>query len=279
MTAVAMPFERVPVVRTHSSLRRIWFVMRRHAYVMWRSPHRLFDIAFWPLMDIILWGSLGTYVARQQPGSGAGAEYLLAGILLFHVLYQVQISVSTGFMEETWSRNLLNVLTTPVTELEYVLGIAGFGMVKLVLALATLSLTALGFFGFELSSIGWGLIPIATTLIILGWAVGLFTIGLMLRYGQSAEILAWGINFVLLSISGVFNPVDALPGPLQPIAEVLPSTHAFNAVRTLLDGDPMPWDEVVAGLVGSVVALLLGIAYATWMLRVFRRRGLITRFS
>ena len=28
----------------------------------------------------------------------------------------IQIAVATGFMEETWSRNLMNVLTTPVTE-------------------------------------------------------------------------------------------------------------------------------------------------------------------
>jgi ABC-2 type transport system permease protein len=278
MTAVARPGRPAVAVRP-SAGRRIWFVVRRHAYVMWRSPHRLFDIAFWPLMDIILWGSLGTYVARQEPGSGAGTVYLLAGILLFHVLYQVQISVSTGFMEETWSRNLLNVLTTPVTELEYMTGVASFGLVKLALALVTLCVTAFGFFGFELSAIGWGLVPIAASLVVLGWAVGLFTVGLMLRYGQSAEILAWGINFVLLSISGVFNPVDALPGPLQPIAELLPSTHAFNAVREILDGNPVPWDEVTAALVGSVVALLAGIAYATWMLRVFRRRGFVTRFS
>jgi ABC-2 type transport system permease protein len=257
----------------------VWFVIRRHAYVLWRSPHRLFDIAFWPLMDIILWGSLGTYVARQEPDSGAGAVYLLAGILLFHVLYQVQISISTGFMEETWSRNLLNVLTTPVKELEYVAGIASFGLVKLILALITLSVTAFVCFGFELSSIGWGLVPIAGSLIILGWAVGLFTIGLMLRYGQSAEILAWGINFVIMAISGVFNPIDALPAVLQPVAAVLPSTHAFEAMRDILDGRPLPWDEVAAALIGSTIALGAGIAYATWMLRVFRRRGFVTRFS
>jgi ABC-2 type transport system permease protein len=272
--------ERPLAVAIHpSGRRRVWFVIRRHAYVLWRSPHRLFDIAFWPLMDIILWGSLGTYVARQEPGSGASAVYLLAGILLFHVLYQVQISVSTGFMEETWSRNLLNVLTTPVKELEYVAGIASFGLVKLLLALVTLCVTAFACFGFELSAIGWGLVPIAGSLIILGWAVGLFTIGLMLRYGQSAEILAWGINFVIMAVSGVFNPIDALPALLQPIAAVLPSTHAFEAMREILDGQPLPWDEVAAALIGSAVALVAGIAYATWMLRVFRRRGFVSRFS
>ena len=48
------------------SWHRIRVVIRRHVYVLWRAPHRWFDIAFWPLMDVILWGSLGTYVATQD---------------------------------------------------------------------------------------------------------------------------------------------------------------------------------------------------------------------
>src|SRR5688500_10719325 len=123
------------------SFARIRTVIRRQAYVLWSAPHRWFDIAVWPLMDVILWGSLGTYVARQAPGTQSSAPYLIAGIVMFHVLFQSQIAVAVGFMEETWSRNLLNVLTTPVTEIEYVAGTAAFGMVKVVLAMATLSVT------------------------------------------------------------------------------------------------------------------------------------------
>ena len=37
--------------------------------------------------------------------------------------------------------------------------------------------------------------------------------------------------FVLLPLSGVFYPIDALPAVLQPIALVLPTTHAFAALR------------------------------------------------
>jgi ABC-2 type transport system permease protein len=258
---------------------RVRVVMRRHAYVLWRAPHRWFDIAFWPLMDVILWGSLGTYVARQDATSQAGAVYLIAGIIMFHVLFQSQIAVATGFMEETWSRNLLNVLTTPVTELEYVAGTAAFGMFKVMLALATLSLTAIGFFGFELSAIGWRIIPIAAILSVVGWGVGIANIGLLLRFGQSAEILTWGSNFILMALSGVFNPVEALPGPLQPIARVLPSTKAFSALRATLAGEPVATSSLVAAFAGALATLAAGFAFSTWMLRVFRRRGFVTRFS
>jgi ABC-2 type transport system permease protein len=259
---------------------RIKTVVRRHAFVLWRAPHRWFDIAFWPLMDVILWGSLGTYVATQNgQSSGASATYLLAGIIMFHVLFQSQIAVATGFMEETWSRNLLNVLTTPVTEVEYVAGTAAFGFVKLALALTTLTITALGFFGFRLSSIGWSLIPIAAILVLVGWGVGIAGIGVVLRFGQGAEVITWGSNFILMALSGVFNPVEALPGILQPLARLLPSTHAFTALRTVLAGDSLPWGEIRAGLLGAIVFVFAGFAYAALMLRTFRKRGYVTRFS
>ena len=101
----------------------------------------------------------------------------------------------------------------------------------------------------------------------------------MLRFGQGAEILIWGTNFILMALSGVFNPVDALPGPLQPIARLLPSTHAFTALRDVLAGEPLPQGEIVAGLIGGVVFVVVGFAFSWWMLRIFRRRGFVTRFS
>ena len=63
-------------------------------------------------MDIILWGSLGAYVAQQDESSRAAAPFLIGGILVFHILFQSQIAVATGFMEETWSRNVLNLVPT-----------------------------------------------------------------------------------------------------------------------------------------------------------------------
>ena len=93
---------------------RVRTVVRRHRYVLFRSPHRWFDLAFWPVFDVLLWGSLGAFVAQQSPTSRSTTPYLLAGIMLFQVLMQSQIAVATGFMEETWTRNLLNVMTTPL---------------------------------------------------------------------------------------------------------------------------------------------------------------------
>lgn len=275
MTIVDAP---APTRPTFSWL-RVRTVVRRHRYVLRRSPHRWFEIAVFPVVDVLLWGSLGAFVAQENGASRAGVPYLLAGIMLFHFLFQTQIAVSTGFLEETWTRNLLNMMTTPLREVEYVAGLALYGLMKLVAAMAMVSLAAIGLYGFGLGAVGWGLVPLAAVLVVLGWAFALLMVGLLLRYGQSAEILVWASTFLLLAISGVFNPVDALPGAVQPLARNLPTTHVFTAMRTLLGDEAIPWDEVVRAAVGAVVLLATSMAFVTHMLTMFRRRGFITRYS
>ncbi|HVN49780.1 MAG TPA: ABC transporter permease [Acidimicrobiales bacterium] len=259
---------------------RVSAVARRHAYVLRRSPHRWFDVLIWPLVDCLLFGSIGVFISRQGGTHAADAvAYLLAGILLFHVIYQSQIAVSTGFLEETWSRNILNLMTTPLREVEYAAGVALFGLVKVAIGLTVVALAALAFYSFDILDVGWGLLPIGALLLVVGWSISLFVIGLVLRFGQSAEVLAWGILFVVMPLSGVFVPIAELPPILQPIARMLPTTHLFEAARQLLDGGPMPWDQLAWALLGCVVVAALGLAYITRMLGVFRRRGFVTRFS
>ena len=55
---------------------RMRAVARRHAYVLMRSPHRLFDVTLWPLVDVLLFGALASYVGgghATDGGQGAPA--------------------------------------------------------------------------------------------------------------------------------------------------------------------------------------------------------------
>ena len=81
-------------------------------------------------------------------------------------------------------------------------------------------------------------------------------IGLVLRFGTGAEALAWGVMFVLLPLSGVFYPIDALPAVLQPLALALPTTHAFDRVaRARRRHRPRLGRRSAIAAVGSVVML------------------------
>jgi ABC-2 type transport system permease protein len=260
-----------PMSTRAKSWLRMRAIARRHAYVLVRSPHRLFDVSLWPLVDVLLFGSLAAFVGTSGSTPAAKASgYLLAGIVLWHVIYQSQIALSTGFLEETWTRNLLNIMVTPLREIEYVGGVALFGMVKLVMGVGVMVLGALVFFSFDTWSLGLGLIPVGVVLLIVGWAISLLVIGLVLRFGTGAEALAWGV---------MFYPTDALPAVMRPIALALPTTHAFSALRSLVDGNGNDWGQLTLAAVGSLVLLALSMWFLVTMLRVFRKRGYVTRYT
>jgi len=200
-------------------------VGRRHAYVLLRSPHRLF--------------------------------------------------------EETWSRNLLNLMVTPLREVGYVGGVALFGMLKLAIGLGVVASAALVFFSFDILDLdlGLGLVPIAAVLLAVGWAISLLVIGIVFRFGAGTEALAWGVLFVVMPLSGIFYPVDALPAVLQPVALALPTTHAFAALRGLVDGGLLDWVQVGIAAATTAVFTLLALGFLVKMLKVFRRLGYITRYT
>jgi ABC-2 type transport system permease protein len=258
---------------------RIRAIARRHAYVLWRSPHRLFDVTIWPLVDAVLFGSIAVFFARQGGGGTRSIGYLLAGIVLWHVVYQSQIAVATGFLEETWSRQVLSLSVTPMREWEFVAGVAAFGLIKLVLGVGVVAVAAVAFYAFNAASLGLAMVPLMLLLLIAGWSVALFVIGLVLRFGTGAEAFAWGILFVVMPLSGVFYPVAALPAVLRPISLLLPTTHAFSAGRSLVDGHGMDWGELGLAALTTLLVSAAACAFLARMLRTFRERGYVTRYT
>jgi ABC-2 type transport system permease protein len=204
---------------------------------------------------------------------------MLSGILLMHVVYQSNVSMATGFMDETWSRNLLNLMVSPLREIELLVSLIATSLVRLVIGLGAVALAAWLLYAFAVTSAGPGLVPVVAVLMLVGWAISLIVIGLILRFGSGAEILTWGILFIVIALSGAFYTTDALPAALQPVSKILPSTHAFQAARTLLDGDPMPWGQLGIAVLGLLVCVPLAVAFLLRMLHLFRVRGYVTRYS
>jgi ABC-2 type transport system permease protein len=256
---------------------RVMAVARRQLYVLWRAPQRWFDMIVWPVVDAVLFGAIGIYFGEQQGAAATSAAFLLAGIILFHVVFQAEVSVATGFLEETWSNNLLNLMVTPLSEREYGAGVALFGLLKLVIGVAMAALVAFALFAFEVTSLGLAALPLILILVVVGWSVALVVIGLILRVGQGAEIMTWGFIALLLPLSGIFYPVDALPEVLRPIAHALPTTHVFAAAHEVVDDRPLPWDEVGIAAGGALVLAAASVWFLTRMLATFRHRGYISR--
>jgi plasmid stabilization system protein ParE len=109
--------------------------------------------------------------------------------------------------------------------------------------------------------------------ILLSWAIGMMIISVILLNGLGAEGLAWLAVFLLSPVSAIYYPVSVLPVWLQWVAWVLPTSHVFEGMRTLLFTGRVDWQQL--GLAAGLDAVYLVAGAATFLLafRAARRQG------
>ena len=114
-------------------------------------------------------------------------------------------------------------------------------------------------------------------LVVTGWAIGIFTTAIILRYGQEAEVMAWGLAFLFQPVSAVFYPISVLPPWLQTIANGIPAAHVFEGMRAVIETANFPLTELLwaAGL--NVLYLAGAILFFNGMFRIVKAKGLLVR--
>jgi len=111
----------------------------------------------------------------------------------------------------------------------------------------------------------------------MGWAIGIATTAVILRFGMGAEVLAWGLALIFQPISAVFYPVSTLPPSLQTLALFTPSAHVFEGMRQILSSGAFPWRSLMWAFALNAAYLGIAVAFFFRILRRVRRLGLLMR--
>ncbi len=258
-------------------LQRIFAYTTRHLYLYKRSLPRLMEVFYWPVLDLVVWGFISVYLARYRGGLPDFVSFFLGALILWDILFRSQQGISVSFLEDMWSRNLLNVFVSPLSPAEYIASLLAISMVKLILASTVLVLLAYILYSFNIFLMGMALVPLVANLIVMGWAVGIVTIAVILRFGQEAEVLAWGIAFLFQPVSAVFYPVEVLPPVLQSIAFFIPSSHVFEGMREVISGGGVPVQEIFLAALLNVFYIMGALLFFSWNFRAVKRKGLLTK--
>ena len=256
---------------------RISGLLLRYLYLYRRSAARIMGILFWPVMDLLVWGFLTTYLQRLVLPSAI--VFLLGAVIFWDVFYSAQQAITLSITEEIWVRNILNIFVAPVRVGELLTATSLVGAARATVSATILALLAWAFYSFHIAALGLALVPFFFALVLFGWAMGMFTMALVLRFGQAAEALIWGIPFLIQPISAVFYPVEVLPAWLQPLARALPSTHVFEGMRQALRTGTVDTRSLVSALALDVLALVLGSLFFAWMLSRVREKGYLSRLG
>ena len=256
------------------SARRVWGLMYRHLALFRRSWPRLLELAYWPTLQMCIWGFTARYLASRGSGTLAiAAGLLLGGVLLWEITLRSQMGFAISFLEELWSRNLGHVFVSPLRPWELVAALIGMAAIRMAAGVLPAILLAWALYGFNLFAAGPVLVLFFANLMLMGWAVALGVVALILRHGAGAEALAWSVLFGLAPLSAIYYPVASLPGWLQPVALLLPSAHVFEGMRALLGPGVIAWRHLAAAAGLNLVWLAAGAALFAAQFRAARRSG------
>jgi len=198
----------------------------------------------------------------QELVYGEGAEFIdffapgVMGLAAMMVTFMLSI---ISFVHERGQHTLDRLLASPATEGEIVSGyVLAFGLVGLVQSIVILT-TAVLLFGIEVQ----GSVLLALLMIFI-FGVGMQGMGFVLSAFAKNEFQAIQfmpiVLFPSILLSGVFWPLEAVPGILRPVSYFLPLTYEVEGLRSVMIrgwGVGGVWLEIALLLAFAAVMMFL----------------------
>lgn len=189
--------------------------------------------------------------------------YLVVGTLVWRYLSMIFYWITDLIGIERWEGTIEYTLMAPIRRLTHMAGQTLFAVFySLIFTAIILAVTVL-LFEIDLSNanlLGGTLMMLSGSLSFIG--VGIVGSVLPLLFPERGSQMTHVIIAVLLLVSGVYYPVEVLPGFLQKMAIFSPATYVLDGTRrALLEGTstlelwPYIWPTLIMGLIAVPVGL------------------------
>ena len=239
-----------------NSFGRISALILRYLYLLRSSWPRIIEIAYWPTMQMVIWGFVSQHFSGSSPELTAGG-ILISVVLVWDCLFRSHISYTLSFLEELWSRNLGNLFVSPLRPAELIAALASISMMRTLIGMLPAALLAIPFFEVSVFEMGFPLLGFFLNLVLTGWAISQFVTGLLIRYGLGAESLTWVLPFLIAPFSCIYYPLATLPDWMQSVAVFIPTTYVFEGMRALLLDEVFRTDLMMKSFALNLVYLVV----------------------
>ncbi len=211
-------------------------------------------------------------------------QFLIVGSALWNIVFGVMAGLVQAILEDRERYRMIKyVVVTPPSLFPFLLGrsLARVGISFVAVALTLV--VGILFLGVRLDVNWLYFIPAAVLGVLSVIALGLFMAGWCLQLRQEAWSYPEAIAGALYLVSGAIFPIDYLPGFIQPIAYLMPTTWWLEASRRGLlgHGTPGAIGDVPSGLVmlflfvSTAIAVPLALASFAWFMCRARQAGLL----
>lgn len=258
-----------------AAAQRVFALVLRYVYLLKGSWPRILELAYWPSIQIVLWGFISKHFTGEVSGAVEAAGALLAAVLLWDILFRGQLGYAISFLEEMWSRNLGQLFVSPLRPHEMIIALTTISLIRTLIGVLPAALLAIPLYAFSIFELGLPLLAFFVNLMVTSWALGLMVTALLLRVGLGAESVVWMVMFLIAPVSAIYYPVSILPDWLQPVAWALPTAHVFEGMRAVLFDGVFRLDLLAGAVLLNLFYFGVGAVIFMWSFRAARQRGLL----
>lgn len=258
---------------------RIKAIIIEHFLLLRHFFGQIVDTFYWPIMDVIIWGFMMTYLGRLGARAEAAAAFLMGGLILWTIAWRSQQDITISFLYDVWNQNLTNLFTTPLNPMEFIMAVIILGMIKVSMTLLAMSGVAYLFYTYKIWHLGFAFLPFFVNLLLFGWWAGIFVTALIIYFGKQIESLGWGFIVLLNPLSCVYYPLTSLPSILQKIAWFLPTTHVFEGMRDVLAGAGFSIEHMIWAFGLNILYLVLSGLFFRLIFEKAREKGKLVKLE
>lgn len=262
------------------NLRRIYAIVLRHLYVWPRSLERWQGSLGWPLLGLISWGMTMSFFQKNASFGFSIVAFLLGGVIFWELTSISQREISVNFLDEAWNKNLINIFSTPLTAGEFLIASVILGLIKLTVTMFIMLFGAFIFYKFNIFDLYGLYLPfLIASLLIFGLSFGFVINGLIVRFGYSAQELAWALVAWVSPFSCIYYPLSSIPDWAQKIGQILPSTYIFEEMRRVVIAGSMNINNLLISFSLNLFYLLLSLLFFKWMFESARENGRLVKLN
>jgi ABC-2 type transport system permease protein len=255
------------------SLGSMWAIALRHIRVWKHDPNYLLSGLYWPVLDILIWGFLGAWIARSAQFHNYELVAFL-GVLLWQIVGRGCNIMCWAFTEELWSNNVVNIFSLPLAITNWMGGVILYYAVMMGLTTITCIATILALYDVSLWQILWNCLIFIPPLFIAGIWLGFTSLQILVLQGKRGQELAYVIGWFLMPFSGAYYPVEVLPHWGQVISKFLPMSYVFTGMRGYVMHNQDPTLYLLKGYALGALYAMGALAFFVYCFNRSKRNGL-----
>ncbi len=209
--------------------------------------------------------------------------YLIIGTSVWSYLSVTFEGVTDMITIERWEGTIEHTFMAPISRFTHLVGSCWYAVVHGMLFTFLQLLVVSAFFHLDLSHANY-LTAVFMLLIgsisFIGFGIGASVLPLL--FTERGSQMSYIVKAVLLLISGVYYPIQALPQWMQPLASISPATYVLQGLRAgLLNNTPIwsgtIWNDTWPLIITGIVSVPLGIYIFGFAERYAKRTGKLKR--